>query len=81
MKGQVVAALSAVESSNRPGSLPVNVKFIIEGEEEIGSPNLTGFSHEHKDLLACDFALNPDAGMIASRCTHNCLCPARAGIF
>lgn len=67
MKGQVVAALSAVESIFRvEGSLPVNVKFIIEGEEEIGSPNLTAFLENHKTLLASDVALNPDAGMIGS---------------
>jgi len=65
MKGQVVAALSAVESIHTTTSLPVNVKFILEGEEEIGSPSLPAFLQEHKDLLACDFALNPDAGMIA----------------
>jgi acetylornithine deacetylase/succinyl-diaminopimelate desuccinylase-like protein len=64
MKGQVMAALSAVESVQSQGPLPVNVKFIIEGEEEIGSPNLTSFLETHKDLLASDFALNPDAGMI-----------------
>jgi acetylornithine deacetylase/succinyl-diaminopimelate desuccinylase-like protein len=65
MKGQVVAALSAVEAVQKQGPLPVNLKFILEGEEEIGSPNLTGFLEEHKDMLSCDFALNPDAGMIA----------------
>jgi acetylornithine deacetylase/succinyl-diaminopimelate desuccinylase-like protein len=64
MKGQVMAALSAVESVQQAGSLPVNIKFILEGEEEIGSPSLTAFLEEHKALLACDFALNPDAGMI-----------------
>jgi acetylornithine deacetylase/succinyl-diaminopimelate desuccinylase-like protein len=66
MKGQVVAALSAVESIVKNGKLPVNVKFIIEGEEEIGSPSLRPFLQEHRDLVACDFALNPDAGMIAA---------------
>jgi acetylornithine deacetylase/succinyl-diaminopimelate desuccinylase-like protein len=66
MKGQVIAALSAVESIIKRGPLPVNVKFIIEGEEEIGSPNLRPFLEEHKEMLACDFALNPDAGMIAA---------------
>jgi acetylornithine deacetylase/succinyl-diaminopimelate desuccinylase-like protein len=65
MKGQVIATLSAVEAVQRSGPLPVNIKFIIEGEEEIGSPNLTPFLESHKDLLKCDFALNPDAGMIA----------------
>lgn len=66
MKGQVIASLSAIESIIHQGPLPVNVKFIFEGEEEIGSPNLTPFLKEHKDLLASDVALNPDAGMIAA---------------
>ncbi len=65
MKGQVIATLSAIEAVLHSGPLPFNIKFILEGEEEIGSPNLTGFLEEHKDLLACDYALNPDAGMIA----------------
>jgi acetylornithine deacetylase/succinyl-diaminopimelate desuccinylase-like protein len=64
MKGQVIATLSAIEAVLKSGPLPVNVKFILEGEEEIGSPSLTAFLEEHKDLLRCDFALNPDAGMI-----------------
>lgn len=64
MKGQVIAALKAAESTARSG-LPVHLKFLIEGEEEIGSPNLATFIAEHKDLLACDVCLNPDAGMIA----------------
>ncbi len=65
MKGQVAATIDAVEAILRTSTLPVNVKFILEGEEEIGSPNLPQFIEEHKDLLACDFALNPDTGMIA----------------
>ena len=66
MKGQVVAALSAIESIAQNGRPPVNVKFIIEGEEEIGSPSLRPFLEEHKSLLTSDFALNTDAGMIAA---------------
>ena len=64
MKGQVVASLKALESILQTGPLPVNVKFMFEGEEEIGSPNLDAFMTEHKELLACDIVLNPDAGMI-----------------
>jgi len=64
MKGQVVATLKALESIVNNGRLTVNIKFLIEGEEEIGSPSLDTFIPEHKDLLSCDFALNPDAGMI-----------------
>jgi acetylornithine deacetylase/succinyl-diaminopimelate desuccinylase-like protein len=65
MKGQVMASLAAVEAIQRTGKLPVNVKFLIEGEEEIGSPHLGRFISEHKDLLASDFALNPDSGILA----------------
>jgi len=64
MKGQLVAVMKAVEAIVRSGDLHVNLKWLIEGEEEIGSPNLEAFIAEHKKLLACDFALNPDAGMI-----------------
>ncbi len=47
------------------GSLPVNVIFLIEGEEEIGSPNLAPFLENHRDELACDVVLISDTGMIA----------------
>jgi acetylornithine deacetylase/succinyl-diaminopimelate desuccinylase-like protein len=66
MKGQVIAALAAIEAIQRTGKLPVNVKFLFEGEEEIGSPNLKGFISSHKDLLASDFALNPDSGILGA---------------
>ncbi len=65
-KGQTMAALKAIEAVVRTGTLPVNVKFLIEGEEEIGSPGLGEFIVGHKGLLACDFCFNPDAGMIAA---------------
>ena len=65
MKGQVTATLKAVEAILAAGELPVNIKFLIEGEEEIGSPNLADFISRNLDLLSCDFALNPDTGMIA----------------
>jgi acetylornithine deacetylase/succinyl-diaminopimelate desuccinylase-like protein len=65
MKGQVVAALSAVEAVMQQGSLPINIKFMIEGEEEIGSPSLGEFLKQNKSMLACDVVLNPDAGMVA----------------
>lgn len=64
MKGQVLITLKAVEAWMKNGGLPVNVKFIIEGEEEVGSPNLAAFIAAHKALLACDIAINPDTGMI-----------------
>lgn len=65
MKGQVMVCLNAIEAFLSQGSLPVNVKFLIEGEEEIGSPNLSEYLRNNKDKLTCDFALNPDTGMMA----------------
>jgi acetylornithine deacetylase/succinyl-diaminopimelate desuccinylase-like protein len=65
MKGQITAAFNAIEAIKKNDTLPVNVKFILEGEEEIGSPNLPGFIEEHQDLLSCDVSLNPDTGMVA----------------
>ena len=65
MKGQVMAALKALETVLHTGKLGVNVKFLIEGEEEIGSPSLGDFIRSHKDMLACDFALNPDSGILS----------------
>ncbi len=44
------------------GSLPVNLKFFFEGQEEIGSPQLAAFVAEHKALLACDLAVSADGG-------------------
>ncbi len=65
MKGQVMATIFAIESILHSGSLPVNLKFLIEGEEEIGSPSLAEFLKENKKLYSSTVALNPDSGMIA----------------
>jgi acetylornithine deacetylase/succinyl-diaminopimelate desuccinylase-like protein len=64
MKGQAVVTLKAVEALVNSGGLPINIKWLFEGEEEVGSPNLETFIASHIDLLACDFAVNPDSGMI-----------------
>jgi acetylornithine deacetylase/succinyl-diaminopimelate desuccinylase-like protein len=65
-KGQVYAHVKAVESLLAcRGALPVNVKFLIEGEEEIGSANLGPLVEEHQDLLAADVILISDGAMIA----------------
>jgi len=64
MKGQIPASVFALESVLKTGELPINIKFILEGEEEIGSPSLESFIRDHTDLLKCDMILNPDAGMI-----------------
>jgi acetylornithine deacetylase/succinyl-diaminopimelate desuccinylase-like protein len=65
MKGQVSASLKAVEAIMSCGDMPVNLKWLIEGEEEIGSEHLDGFIKNHKDLLKADFCLNADAGILA----------------
>lgn len=65
MKGQVIATLAAIEAVIRTSGLPVNLKWLLEGEEEMGSPSMETFLPAHKDLLAADVCLNPDAGMIA----------------
>jgi len=65
MKAQVMVVLKAVETLVRTGGLPINLKFLFEGEEEIGSPSLEGFLEQHKTLLSCDFSINPDTGMIS----------------
>lgn len=65
-KGQVFIHLKAIEAYLKTvGSLPINIKMIIEGEEEVGSPNLDRFVREHKDLLAADLVLISDSSMFA----------------
>ena len=63
-KGQVFMHVKAVEAlMQKTGSFPVNVKFIIEGEEEIGSPNLEKYIEANKDKLAADVIVISDTGM------------------
>jgi len=64
MKGQIVAHLKAVEALKETTGIPVNIKYLIEGEEEIGSTHLAEFIRANRDLLACNFCLNIDAGVI-----------------
>jgi len=65
-KGQVYIHLKAIESyMKNAGSLPVNIKMIIEGEEEVGSANLDNFVKGHKDLLKADLVLISDSSMFA----------------
>jgi len=65
MKGQIIATFSAIDAIHQTGQLPVNVKFLIEGEEEIGGSYLETFIKDNTELLACNFFLNPDTGMQA----------------
>lgn len=64
-KGQSFMQIKAFESLVKTGSLKVNVKFMIEGEEEIGSVNLGKWCEEHKEMLKADTILVSDTGMIA----------------
>jgi acetylornithine deacetylase/succinyl-diaminopimelate desuccinylase-like protein len=63
-KGQVFMHFKAIEAHmKQAGRLPVNVKFIVEGEEEVGSPNLDDFIRHHKDDLAANVVVISDSGM------------------
>jgi acetylornithine deacetylase/succinyl-diaminopimelate desuccinylase-like protein len=64
-KGQAFMHAKAFEFMVKTNELPCNVKFMIEGEEEIGSPSLEKFCNENKELLKCDVILVSDTGMIA----------------
>lgn len=59
-KGQFFMHLKAFEAMMKTDSLPCNVKFIIEGEEEVGSENLGVFVNENKEKLSCDVILISD---------------------
>ena len=60
-KGQLFTHIKAIEAWNKTvGKLPVNVKFLIEGEEEVGSANLDVFLKEHKDQAKCNVAVISD---------------------
>lgn len=65
-KGQIFAHILGVEETlhKTGGELPVNLIFLIEGEEEIGSPNLGAFIAAHREELKCDIIAISDTGMI-----------------
>ena len=63
-KGQIFMHFKAVEAVlKQVGRLPVNIKFILEGEEEVGSAHLDEFVRDHKDLLAADVVVISDSPM------------------
>lgn len=64
MKGQIMGVFSALEAWKQAGDgFPLNVKIMLEGEEEIGSPNLEGFVENNRDLLNCDLCMNADSSI------------------
>jgi acetylornithine deacetylase/succinyl-diaminopimelate desuccinylase-like protein len=65
-KGQVYMHVKAFEAMNKTGNLPCNVKFMIEGEEEIGSDNLGPWVNANKEKLKADIILISDTAIIAN---------------
>ena len=65
-KGQMLAhLLGAGKTIKEEGDLPVNLIFLFEGEEEVGSPSLAPFLRENREALACDVIAVSDTGMVA----------------
>lgn len=64
-KGQFYMHVKAMEIMAKTNSLETNIKFLIEGEEEVGSPNLGKFVAEHKDLLKADVILISDSALLS----------------
>jgi acetylornithine deacetylase/succinyl-diaminopimelate desuccinylase-like protein len=64
MKGQLIAVITAVEALMQSGGSPVNLKFLIEGEEEIGSAHLGQFIQAEAARLASDVSLNVDSAVL-----------------
>jgi acetylornithine deacetylase/succinyl-diaminopimelate desuccinylase-like protein len=65
MKGQIITCLAAVEALHSVEKPPVNLKLLIEGEEEYPPRHLEAFLSDHRQRLQCDICLNTDAGMVA----------------
>ena len=65
-KGQLFMHVKAFETMCATDTLTCNVKFMLEGEEEIGSPSLYGFCRENKEMLAADLILVSDTSMIGA---------------
>src|SRR5690606_9129765 len=65
-KGQMYMHVKAIEAMIASNELPCNVKFMIEGEEEVGSPNLAIFVKENVEKLKADIILVSDTGMLAN---------------
>lgn len=64
-KGQFYMHVKALETMVKTNSLETNIKFLIEGEEEVGSPNLADFVRQNKELLKADVILISDSSMIS----------------
>lgn len=65
-KGQSMTQIKGFETAKALGLLKCNVKFVLEGEEEIGSTHLEGFLTQYKDMLSADVILVSDTSMVSS---------------
>lgn len=65
-KGQSMTQIKGFETAKALGLLRCNVKFVLEGEEEIGSTHLEGFLTQYKDMLSADVILVSDTSMVSS---------------
>lgn len=72
-KGQMYMHIKAFEVMMKTNALPCNVKFMIEGEEEVGSENLATFVNENTEKLAADVVLVSDTGIIANETPSICV--------
>lgn len=72
-KGQVYMHVKALQAMLAAGELPCNVKFMIEGEEEVGSNHLGLFCEAHKELLQCDCVLISDTAIIGHEVPSICV--------
>jgi len=67
VKGSTLIAIETVAAFLESGGCPVNVRFFLEGEEEIGSPSLRSLIERHRDALAADAVLSADGGRASTR--------------
>lgn len=65
-KGQLFMHIKALESMDRCSAIPCNLKFLLEGEEEVGSNNLEHFCTENREMLSCDVVLISDTSILAN---------------
>ena len=65
-KGQLYMHVKAFEAMNKAGAVPCNVKFMFEGEEEVGSEHLETFCKKHAKMLSCDMVMISDTSIIAN---------------
>ncbi|MBN1553610.1 MAG: dipeptidase [Phycisphaerae bacterium] len=68
-KGQLMMHLAAIDAYRKTGGgVPINLKLLVEGEEEVGSPNIEPFLVKHKDRLQADALVISDVGFFADGC-------------